>query len=82
MLGQSPWGPYMPANVSVHDGYTLEVPEAMAEAAQQFLIDTLTRPVLELGGLRIGCEVDQGYNWADWSEDNPRGMKTLCKVEA
>lgn len=82
LLGQSPWGPYMPANVSVHDGYTLEVPEAMAEAAQQFLIDTLTRPVLELGGLRIGCEVDQGYNWADWSEDNPRGMKTLCKVEA
>lgn len=82
LIGQSPWGPYMPANVSVHDGYTLEVPEAMAEAAQQFLIDTLTRPVLELGGLRIGCEVDAGYNWADWSEDNPRGMKTLCKVEA
>lgn len=81
LIGESSWGPYMPANVSVHDGYTLEVPEAMAEAAQQFLIDTLTRPVLELGGLRIGCEVDQGYNWADWSEDNPRGMKTLCKVE-
>ena len=82
LIGQSSWGRYMPANVSVHDGYTLEVPEAMAADAAQFLIDTLTRPVLELGGLRIGCEVDQGYNWADWSEDNPRGMTTLCKVEA
>jgi len=66
----------------VHDGYTLEVPEVLKDAAAQFLIDTLTRPVLELGELRIGCEVDMGYNWADWSEDNPQGMKTLCKVEA
>jgi hypothetical protein len=82
LLGQSAWGPYLSANVSVHDGYTLEVPEALKEEAAQFLIDTLTRPVLELGGLRIGCEVDMGYNWADWSEDNPQGMKTLCKVDA
>lgn len=81
-IGQSPWGRYMPANVSVHDGYTLEVPEALVDEAAQFLIDTLTRPVLELGGLRIGCEVETGYNWADWSEDNPQGMRTLCKVEA
>ena len=82
LIGQSAWGPYMPANISVHDGYTLEVPEALKDEAAQFLIDTLTRPVLELGELRIGCEVDMGYNWADWSEDNPQGMKTLCKVEA
>jgi len=82
LIGQSEWGPYMPANISVHDGYTLEVPEALKDAAAQFLIDTLTRPVLELGELRIGCEVDMGYNWADWSEDNPQGMKTLCKVDA
>ena len=82
LLGQSAWGPYLSANVSVHDGYTLEVPEALKDEAAQFLIDTLTRPVLELGGLRIGCEVDMGYNWADWSEDNPQGMKTLCKVDA
>jgi|GEM_PF-4852702 len=82
LIGQSPWADFMPANVSVHDGYTLEVPEALKDEAAQFLIDTLTRPVLELGGLRIGCEVDMGYNWADWSEDNPRGMQTLCKVDA
>ena len=82
LIGQSVWGRYMPANVSVHDGYTLEVPEARQEEAVQFLVDTLTRPVLELGGLRIGCEVDAGFNWADWSEDNPRGMRTLLKVEA
>ena len=81
LIGQSKWGQYMPANVSVHDSYCLEVPEELADAAEQFLVNTLTRPVEMLGGVRIGCEVDRGYNWADWSEDNPRGMKVQRKVE-
>lgn len=80
LLGQSAWGPYMPANVSVHDGYTLEVPEDRKDDAITGLIALLTRPVVELGGLRIGCEVDAGYNWADWSPDNPRGMRTVTTV--
>ncbi len=81
LMGQSEWAPYMPANVSVHDGYTLEVPEDRAQDAAVFLVDLLTRPVLELGSLRIGCEVDLGRNWGDWAPDNPEGMKFLRKVE-
>lgn len=80
LLGLSEWGPYMPANVSVHDGYTLEVPEERRDEAIEALVNLLTRPVVELGDLRIGCEVDAGYNWADWSPDNPRGMKTVKTV--
>ena len=79
-IGESSWGAYMPANVSVHDGYLLEVPEAMADAAEAFLVNVLTRPVPELGGLQIPCETDRGYNWADWSPDNPRGMRPGQKV--
>jgi DNA polymerase I-like protein with 3'-5' exonuclease and polymerase domains len=81
LMGQSKWAPYMSANVSVHDGYTLEVPTQLADDAVEYLIDVLTRPIPELGGLRIGCEVDMGKNWADYSSDNPDGMKTLRKVE-
>ena len=62
------------------DGYLLEVPEAMADAAEAFLVNVLTRPVPELGGLQIPCETDRGYNWADWSPDNPRGMRPGQKV--
>jgi len=81
LIGHSKWRQYMPANISVHDGYCLEVPEALAEEAAEFLVTTLCRPIPEMDNLRIGCEVDMGYNWADASEDNPRGMKTLRKVE-
>lgn len=94
LIGQSKWAQYMPANIFVHDGYTLEVPIDMAMEAEQFLVDILTRPVPELGGLRIGCETEMGYNWADvdsldektgkfklWADGNPNGMKTLRKVE-
>ena len=45
------------------------------------LIDVLTRPIPELGGLRIGCEVEFGYNWGDKSDDNPNGMEKWRKVE-
>lgn len=80
LIGQSEWGRYMPANVSVHDGYTLEVPEDRADEAEEALVAILTRPVVELGGLQIGCEVDRGRNWADWSPENPDGMQTRRKV--
>ena len=81
LIGRSQWGPYMSANVSVHDGYTLEVPVELKDQAAEFLVDVLTRPIPEMGGLRIGCEVDWGYNWADASSDNPKGMVTVRKVE-
>lgn len=88
MIGTSKWGQYMSANVFVHDGYTLEVPIDLKDEAEQFLVDTLTRAVPQLGGLRIGCETEMGYNWADvdpdckfWADGNPTGMKVVRKVE-
>lgn len=81
LIGQSEWAQYMPACVSVHDGYTLEVPDDLVDAASKFLVDILTRPVLELGNLRIGCEVEVGRNWASGGPDNPDGMTKIMKVE-
>lgn len=82
LIGASKWQEYMPANISVHDSYCLEVPLELEAEATSFLIDTLTRPVLELNNLRIGCEVDRGFNWAAYDEkDNPLGMKVVKKVE-
>lgn len=63
IIGKSEFGPYMGANVSVHDGYCLDVPEALALKATEFLADVLTRPIKEMGGLRIGCEVEVGHDW-------------------
>jgi DNA polymerase I-like protein with 3'-5' exonuclease and polymerase domains len=65
ILGNSEWAPYMTAMVSIHDSVCLEVPEALQAEAITWLADTLTRPVSELGGLRIGCEVKVGRNWAE-----------------
>jgi hypothetical protein len=82
IIGEHPiFGGYLPANFLVHDGYTLHVPEHLQEDAIEFLIAVLTRPIPELGGLRVGCEVEVGRNWADYdAQSNPLGMKTVRKV--
>lgn len=87
LIGKSKWAEYMTAAVFVHDGYMLEVPEELKYEAEAFLVEVLTRPVAELGGLRIPCESDMGYNWADqdpsketFEDGNPNGMKTYRKV--
>lgn len=88
IIGNSPWRRYMPANVFVHDGYTLDVPESLRDEAEQFLVSTLCRPVPWLDNLTIGCETEYGYNWADqdpgkkiFADGNPNGMRTWRKVE-
>jgi hypothetical protein len=43
----------------------VDVPEARAEAAVETLIEILTRPIPEMGGLQIGAEVEVGANWAE-----------------
>lgn len=65
IIGESPYEPYMPANITVHDGYTLCVPDNLVDNAARFLYTTLTRPIPELGGLSIGCEVEVGKNWGE-----------------
>jgi hypothetical protein len=82
IIGEHPtWGAYLPANYLVHDGYTLHVPLKLAQDAAEFLIAVLTRRIPELDGLRVGCEVEIGSNWADYDEKtNPLGMKLYRKV--
>lgn len=67
------WRASMPANVSVHDGYVLDVPKKWQQTAIQYLKLLLTRPIAELGGLRVGCEIEVGPNWLE--------METVEKVE-
>lgn len=65
LIGQTWLRPYMPAHISVHDGYCVDVPIARADEAAATLTDILTRPIPEMGGLRVGCEIEQGANWAE-----------------
>jgi hypothetical protein len=73
LVGQTQWRQYLPANCSVHDSVCLEVPEAMAQAAIEFLGRLMTREVPELQGLRIGCEIEMGTNWG-------KGMKKVKTI--
>jgi DNA polymerase I-like protein with 3'-5' exonuclease and polymerase domains len=65
ILADSPWGPTAPGNVSIHDSICVVAPEAEAASAIDYLATLMTRPIPELGGLRIGAEVKVGPNWAD-----------------
>jgi hypothetical protein len=67
LVGQSEWRPYTPAILSIHDSVCLAVPEddATVDRAVTWLADTMTRPIPELGGLRVGCEVKVGKTWDD-----------------
>lgn len=78
LIGRSEWGQYMPANFAVHDSYALRVPTPLEDKAAEFLVETLTRPIPQLGGLRLGAEVDAGDNWGDFDPvENPGGMRTI-----
>lgn len=81
IIGRSEWRQYMPASFAVHDSYKLRVPKELEEKAVMFLADTLTRPIPQLGGLRLGCEVEVGENWGEFHEQkNPQGMKKVHAV--
>ncbi len=81
LIFESRWRRYVPANFLVHDGYTLVVPYRLAEEAQEFLATVLTRPIPEMGGLRVGAEVEVGKNWGSYDPiHNPNGMKGTKKV--
>lgn len=64
LLKQTPFWP-LPANGLVHDSYCLEVASTRIEEAVEMLTGILTRPIPELNGLTIGCEIKVGQNWAD-----------------
>lgn len=82
LIGRSDWGQYMPASFAVHDSYKLRVPTPKVEAASEFLVETLTRAIPQMGGLRLGAEVEVGENWGDFdAHSNPQGMKSIGKFK-
>lgn len=81
LIGESEFGQWMPAHCANHDGYVLDIPERHVERAQQFLIDVLTRPIPQMGGLQIGCAIEVGENWGSYSESNPQGMREVMVVK-
>lgn len=75
---------WLPANVVIHDGYTLEVPDGKEEQAAEALEKILTRPIPQLSNLRVGAEIDigpVGGNWGSYDAvQNPQGLKTVKVV--
>ena len=80
IMGQSVWAQYMPAVVSIHDGYTLDVPVALAEDAAHYLEALLTRPIDELGGLCVGCEIEMSASFEDGGHFLDMTSVKLCEV--
>jgi len=67
----------IPGNFLVHDSYCLEVPKDKPEeieAAKNLLATVLTRPIPEMGGVRVGCDIQVGEDWGE-------GMKTVKAVK-
>lgn len=67
-----PWE-WLPAILVVHDGYTIDCPKTEAERVADYLVQVLTRPIPQLSGVMVGCEVDFGLNWG-------KGLKGVRKV--
>jgi hypothetical protein len=65
LLGDTWAREFMPAHLSVHDSLCLDVPKELEMKAIETLIEILTRPIPEMGGLRVGCEVETGPNWGE-----------------
>ncbi len=55
----------LPGNYLVHDSYCLMVPNEpeLIEEAACLLEEVLTRPIPEMGGLTVGCDVEVGMDW-------------------
>lgn len=66
---------WVPANFLCHDSYLLQCPRQDADYVVELLAATLTRPITEMGGLTVGCEISIGEaNWGD--------MTTVRRISA
>jgi hypothetical protein len=61
---------WIPANYSIHDAIYLLVPDTSHDVdyASSVIKDVLTRPIPEMGGLTIGCELSVGKDWFNMSK--------------
>lgn len=62
----------------VHDETVAEVPDAQVDEAVKVMYDGFTQSWPQLDGLWIGCEAKVGRNVANWSLDNPDGLRTVA----
>lgn len=69
-------GCILPGNFLIHDSYAICVPDdpKTIEAVADVLEEVLTRPIPELNGLRVGCEIKCGKDWGP-------GMKVIRTVK-
>ena len=65
LIAQAVRPEWIPANFLCHDSYCLQVPPTDLDVAVALLETVLTRPIPEMDGLRVGCEIKTGKNWAD-----------------
>jgi DNA polymerase-1 len=55
----------------IHDSIVCEVPESQADYCSRILAAEMTRPIPELSGLVVGCEIKLGPNLAEMEEWHP-----------
>jgi len=82
LFAQTELRPYMPANLTVHDSYCFDVPWQMEDRAREILVEVLTRPIPEMAGLRVGCEVEVGENWGSYNANPKKGRLNLKGMNA
>lgn len=80
LIAKTEFGEYLCAIANVHDSMGLDCPNEKVEAATEALVEVFTRPIPQMGGLRIGAEVEVGSNWGAASKKNPLGMESARKV--
>jgi DNA polymerase I-like protein with 3'-5' exonuclease and polymerase domains len=61
----------------IHDEIAAEVPDAQVPDAVAVLQQGFTQAWPQLGGLSIGAEGKVGRNLAEWSPDNPDGLRGI-----
>lgn len=65
LFGQTWLRKHMPSSGFVHDGFKFDVPEGRKSECIELVKKILPRPIHQLGGLRIGCEISvSSRSWA------------------
>jgi uracil-DNA glycosylase family 4 len=71
LLKDSAWAEFAGANCNTHDSLGLIVPVEKRDAAMDYLLSLMTRPIPQLDGLRIGSEAKYSADGGTWAEMLP-----------
>lgn len=82
LVDKTPYGQYLPAIANVHDSMGLDCPVNELDGAREMLGKVFTRPIDEMGGLRIGAEISIGDNWGAYDKArNPGGLQSVQRIK-